>query len=92
MAERTTILETFAGKLIVLDLTSPYVILGTFYGMDGPYYVVDQADIHDLRDTTSTRDVYVLDAKRHGVNSNRKRILVREDGVVGIALLADVIE
>lgn len=85
-------MESLVGQVIVLDLASPYVIMGTYRGVDGPHYIVENADVHDLRDTTTTRDLYVLDAKRHGVNCNRRHVLVRRDGVVGLSLLADVIE
>jgi hypothetical protein len=86
------VLESLIGQIVVLDLTSPYVILGMYRGTEGPYYIIEEADIHDLRDTTTTRDLYVLDAKRHGVNFNRRRALVRCDGVVSISRLADVVE
>jgi hypothetical protein len=76
-------LESLVGHVIVFDLTSRFVILGTYRGTDGPYYIVENADVHDL---------YVIDAKRHGVNCNRQRVLVRCDGVVGISRLEDVIE
>jgi hypothetical protein len=33
-----------------------------------------------------------LDAKRHGINANRKRVFVRKDGVVSLSNLADVVE
>ena len=68
-------LESLIGQVVVLDLESPYVIMGTYRGTEGPYYIVENADMHDLRDTTTTRDLYVLDAKRHGVNCNRRRVL-----------------
>jgi hypothetical protein len=84
--------ETLLGQVVVIDLTSPFVILGKLRGVDAAYYYVEDADLHDLRDTTTTRDVYVLDAKRHGVNCNRKRVFVRCEGVVGISRLADVID
>ncbi len=85
-------LAEFIGHEIVFDLASPFVILGTYRGVDGAYYIVENADVHDLRDTTTTRELYVLDAKRHGINANRKRALVRSDGVVAISRLADVVE
>ncbi len=73
--EGTWALESLVGQVIVLDLASPYVIMGTYRGVDGPHYIVENADVHDLRDTTTTRDLYVLDAKRHGVNCNRRHVL-----------------
>jgi hypothetical protein len=85
-------LESLVGQVIVLDLESRFVIMGTYRGNHGPYYIVENADVHDLRDTTTTRDLYVLDAKRHGVNCNRRRVFVRREPVVSITLLADVVE
>jgi hypothetical protein len=90
--EEASLLESLVGQVVVLDLTSPYVIIGTYRGVDGVHYVVEESDIHDLRDTTTTRDLYVLDAKRHGVNCNRRRTFVRCDGVVSISRLDDVVE
>ncbi len=88
----STAFETLVGQVVVIDLTSPFVVLGRLRGVEGPYYVVEEADLHDLRDTATTRDIYVLDAKRHGVNSNRKRVFVRCEGVVGISRLAEVVD
>jgi hypothetical protein len=84
--------EALVGQVVVLDLTSPFVIVGKLRGVEGPYYIVEEADLHDLRDTATTRDIYVLDAKRHGVNSNRKRVFVRSEHVVGISRLGDVVD
>ncbi|HEV3298168.1 MAG TPA: hypothetical protein VG055_00910 [Planctomycetaceae bacterium] len=85
-------LDALEGCEVVLDLASQYVILGTFKGRDALHYIIDNADVHDLRDTTTSRELYVLDAKRHGINANRKRVFVRKDGVVSLSDLADVVE
>jgi hypothetical protein len=85
-------LDALEGRDVVLDLSSQYVILGTFRGRDALHYIIDNADVHDLRDTTTSRELYVLDARRHGINPNRKRVFVRKEGVVGLSNLADVIE
>jgi hypothetical protein len=85
-------LQGLEGHQIVLDLASQYVVLGTFRGRDTHHYVIEDADVHDLRDTTTSRELYVLDAKRHGINANRKRVFVRQDGVVSVSKLADVVE
>ncbi|HXY34644.1 MAG TPA: hypothetical protein VEI07_10485 [Planctomycetaceae bacterium] len=85
-------MDALEGREVVLDLASPYVILGTFGGGDASHYIIDNADVHDLRDTTTSRELYVRDAKRHGINANRKCVFVRKDGVVSLSSLADVIE
>jgi hypothetical protein len=84
--------KSLIGQQVVLDLASPFVVLGTLRGVEGRYYVVEQADVHDLRDTTTTRENYVLHSRRHGINPNRQRVLVRVDDVIGVSLLSDVLE
>ena len=84
--------EEFVGREVVLDVSSPFVYVGTLVSHDERYLVLETADVHDLRDTTSTRELYVLDSKRHGIRSNRRRVLVRREEVVSLSALEDVIE
>ena len=53
--------------------------------------VVD-ADLHDFRDSKATREVYVHDSARLGIQRNRARVLVRRSEVVAVARLVDVQE
>jgi len=92
MAAANTHIEEFLGTEVVLDMASYYVYVGTLAGEDAHYLVLENADVHDLRDTATTREMYVLDTKRHGVRSNRKRVMVRRDEIVSISALADVAE
>lgn len=78
------------GRQVVLDVSSPFVYVGTLAGFELGYFVLEQADVHDLRDTTTTRELYVLDTKRHGINWNRERVLVRASDVVSLSRLDDV--
>lgn len=81
----------FQGRVVVLDIASQYVVLGTLAGHDERYFTLTKADVHDLRDTNTTRELYVLEARRHGVNPNRKQVLVRREEVVSLSALDDVI-
>jgi small nuclear ribonucleoprotein (snRNP)-like protein len=92
MAAANTHIEEFLGTEVVLDVASYYVYAGTLVGEDDCYLILENADVHDLRDTATTREMYVLDTKRHGVRSNRKRVLVRRDEIVSLSALADVAE
>jgi hypothetical protein len=85
-------LAKLAGRTVVLDLASRYVCIGTLTSSDALYLTLENADMHDLRDTSTTREVYVLDAKRHGINSNRKQVSVRREEVVAFSALDDVME
>lgn len=80
------------GEAIVLDMASPYVILGTLSRVDHLFVRLTDADVHDLRDSKSTRELYVLEARRHGVRINRDVVAVRIAEIVSFSLLSDVTE
>ena len=92
MDNPTTALDELTGRDVVLDASSPYVYVGTLVGRDHRYLILDNADVHDLRDTTTTRELYVLQSKRHGIRANRKRVLVRREEIVSLSALDDVLE
>lgn len=79
------------GRIVILDLASPYVYIGTLVRWDSHYLHLEDADVHDLRDTKTTREIYLVETKRLGINSNRKLVMVRIDDVVSISALDDVI-
>jgi len=84
------LLNRYFGKQVVLDMSSSYAIVGTLVEVDHRYLVLAEADVHDLRDSTTTREMYVLDIHRHGLSVNRTRVCVPRDQVVGLSALADV--
>lgn len=84
-------LTAWTGKTVVLDMESTYVIIGVLRQANDRYLYLADADVHDLRDTSTTRDLYVVDACRHGVNVNRKEVIVQRDQIVSLSLLEDVV-
>jgi small nuclear ribonucleoprotein (snRNP)-like protein len=85
-------LQNLVGRPVVLDVQSPFVYVGTLLSFDHRYLMLVDADVHDLRDTATKRDMYVLAARRHGVNVNRRSVLVSRDQVVSLSALDDVTE
>ncbi len=92
MNDDSSLLQRLMGRAVVLDVAAHYVYVGTLREYDHRYLFLADADVHDLRDTTTTRDLYVLEARRHGVNVNRRRVLVNRDQVVSLSALEDVEE
>ena len=84
--------EDLVGKNIVVDVESLFVYLGRLHEVRDKTLVLKNADVHDLRDSTTSREVYVRDARVHGVQPNRKSVQVRLEQVVSVSLLDDVIE
>lgn len=85
-------LEEMIGQKVVLDLRGQYVCLGTLTRFDEHFLELHNADLHDLRDADTTREVYVAAARATGVQRNRKRVLVVRGEVVAVSRLEDVVE
>ena len=91
MESSSAAVQLLIGQEVVLDVASPYIYLGTLTGEDHRYLFLENADVHDLRDTTTTRELYVVEARKHGIHGNRARVLVRTAEVVSLSALADVL-
>ena len=86
------LIEEMIGQEVVLDAASMYVFLGRVDSFDHRYVVLTEADVHDLRDSTTTRERYVIEARMHGVRPNRKKVIVDLSQIVSISPLEAVID
>lgn len=83
-------LDDFLDQKVVIDLVSPYVCLGKLVRYDEHFLELKGADLHDLRDTDTTRELYVAESAATGIKRNRKRVLIRRNEVIAISKLEDV--
>jgi len=83
-------LNELMGDLVVVDARSPYVFLGRLVGESPTFIMLDEVDAHDLRDTATTREQYVLNVRAHGIRPNRRRLWVNLREVVCVSRLDDV--
>ena len=83
-------LEEFLNEKVVIDLKSPFVCLGTLVRIENHFLELKGADLHDLRDTDTTRENYVAASERTGIKRNRKKVVLFRDDVVAISRLTDV--
>lgn len=90
MSEHSESLKELMHREVVIDVGSQYVFLGTLIAADAFYLTLKEADVHDLRDTSTTRELYVVDARRHGIPWNRKQVMVRTHEIVSLSALEDV--
>ena len=52
-------LEELIGRVVVVDMRSTFVCLGKLQRLDNDFLELHNADMHDLRDTQTTRERYV---------------------------------
>ena len=85
-------LEELIGEKVVVDLRSEYVCLGTLLRVDERCLELRNADLHDLRDTDTSRELYVAESWATGIKRNRKRLLLVRAEVVAVSRLEDVVD
>jgi len=79
------------GKQVVLDTQGPLVILGTLQRVTSDCFVLSDADVHDCTEGHSGKELYVINARKFGLRSNREKAYVRRDEVVSVSPLESVI-
>ena len=83
-------LDELIGEKVVVDLQGAYVCLGTLTRVDQHFVELKNADLHDLRDTDTTRENYVAASVETGVKRNRRRVLLFRSEIVAVSRLEDV--
>lgn len=82
-------LEYLVGQMVIVDMESPYVCLGRLEQINERYIVVADADLHDMRDSDTTRENYIAESIATGIKRNRKRVVILRNQVVAISRLED---
>lgn len=85
-------LEELLGRVVVVDLRGAYVCLGKLARVGEHFLELRHADLHDLRDTETSRENYVADSVATGIKRNRKRVLVARGEVVAVSAFEDVVD
>jgi small nuclear ribonucleoprotein (snRNP)-like protein len=85
-------LKQFVGKEVVVDTSTPLFYIGELESIDEHFMTIKNCDVHDINEGSSTKEVYCIEARKHGVKMNRLRVKVRKALVVSISTLEDVIE
>jgi len=80
----------YLGQQVVVDTRSTYVIIGTLAAVGHDCITLENVDVHDTTDASSTKDHYIMEANKLGVRTNRRAAKVRMDEIVSVSLLRDV--
>ncbi len=85
-------LDELIDQKVVVDFRGEYVYLGTLKRYDDHFLELRNADLHDLRDTDTSRENYVAASLATGIKRNRKRVIVWRTEVVAISKMEDVVD
>ena len=92
MCTGDTELQAFIGKPVVVDTDSNMVYVGTLEEVTSSSLVLSDADAHNMTDSSTSKELYVLEARKYGIRPNRSRVWVSIVRMVSISLLDDVIK
>lgn len=83
-------IQELIGQEVVVDLRSPFVCLGTLVRCDDQFLELENADFHDLRDSSANRENYLAAARASGIIPNRRRVLLVRAEVIALCRLQDI--
>lgn len=78
-------------KDVVLDSAAPITYIGRLIEANDQFYTLADVDVHDMRNSAVTKEVYTMEVARNGVQPNRKLVKVRCGEVISLSLLEDII-
>lgn len=85
-------IEELLEQVVVIDFRSQFVAIGTLKRIDEIFLKLRDADLHDLRDTDTSRENYVAATAATGIKRNRKNVYIVRSDVVAISALTDVVD
>ena len=89
--ERSWPWEGLIGRDVVIDTDSSFLYIGRLEAADDHFVAVSTVDVHDMRDSRATKEIYVMDATKYGVRANRKAVYVAKERILSVSLLEDVV-
>lgn len=84
-------LQDLIGQNIVIDTNSPYIYLGKLVEIDKWFITLENVDVHDQKEGHATKEKYIMEARKSGINKNRKSVVIRQDQIISFSKLNDVI-
>jgi len=83
--------KRYLDQNVVIDTDSQFVYLGKLARVEDNFVVLSEVDVHDRHEGPSTKEQYVMEAKRFGIKANRREVAVQKSMVVSVSRLDDVI-
>ena len=83
-------LKKFVKKKVVIDTRSSWIYIGTLKNIGADVIELTDVDVHDSKDTHTTKEIYLLDSRKTGIKSNRDSVHISLDYIVSFSPLEDV--
>lgn len=84
-------LEQFSDQKVAVDLDSGHLLIGHLLSFDLNHLLFIEADLHDCKNANSSKEIYLLEAGRYGINVNRRKVAVPRSRMLAISRLEDTV-
>lgn len=85
-----TELEKHVNQKVVLDTRSSWVYIGVLEEVTDHCAVLSDVDVHDSKDTSTSKEIYIWQSISSGVKANRERTYVNLEYIISFSLLDHV--
>ena len=85
-------LAEYVSKKVIVDTDASIVYLGVLAEISETAIVLTDTDVHGMRDTSATREVYIMETAKYGVRANRKKVTLMRSRVLSVSLLDDIVK
>ena len=79
------IFKKYIKKKIVVDTNSSWIYIGTLKNVGENSIELTDVDVHDSKDTATTKEIYLVHSKETGIKSNRESVFINLDYVVSFS-------
>ncbi len=80
------------GQDVVIDTGTPMLYIGRLASVQDGTAVMEDVDVHDINDTNTTKELYILEALKYGIKKNRKQVSILLERIVSVSRLEDIID
>lgn len=92
MSSQGFVPEELLHRDVVLDTQGQFVYIGRLKSADEHFFLLTDVDVHDRRESSTPKEIYIMDARKYGIKKNRKSVYVLAGQAVSISPLEDVLE
>jgi hypothetical protein len=84
-------LKAYRDEVVVIDVAPPVVYIGRLAEADAHFVTLREVDVHELQSASVTKEVYVMEARRNGVQPTRQEVKIKASQVLSLSRLEDTI-
>ncbi len=64
--------------------------MGVLEEIGKDFIVLSEVDVHDSKDTPTTKEIYLLDSRKTGIKSNREKVYINMKYIISFSPIEDI--